>query len=146
MSERIPIGSDHAGFEMKEALVEELRRRGFEVDDLGADSEQSSDYPDFAHPVASRVESGEAERGILLCGTGLGMGYAANRHQHVRAAVVWSSEVARLSREHNDSNILVLPARMIDIDTAKEILGEWLDTPFDGGRHERRIEKIELDR
>jgi ribose 5-phosphate isomerase B len=144
MPERIMIGADHAGFEMKSALVAELIRLGYEVDDVGTDSTASVDYPDFAHPVARAVSAGEVRRGVLLCGTGLGMSYAANRHRGVRAAVVWSTEVARLAREHNDANILVLPSRCIDDATALEILHAFLDTPYAGGRHDRRIAKIEV--
>lgn len=143
MAERIPIGADHAGFDMKEKLADELRALGYEVEDVGTHSAESTDYADYAHPVAREVETGQAKRGVLLCGTGLGMSYAANRHHGVRAAVVWSPEVARLSRQHNDANVLVLPARMLDEGTAREILRTWLATPFEGGRHERRIAKIE---
>lgn len=143
MTERIPIGADHAGYEMKEMIKSELARRGFTAADVGTHSTESTDYADYAHLVANEVSSGAAARGILLCGTGLGMGYAANRHPGVRAAVVWSPEVATLAREHNDANLLVLPARCIDEDTARAILGAWLDTPFAGGRHARRIAKIE---
>lgn len=142
-AERIPIGSDHAGFELKAVLVEELRSLGFEVEDVGTHSTTSTDYPDYAHPVAHEVEVGEAQRGVLLCGSGLGMSYAANRHHGVRAAVAWSPEIAKLAREHNDANILVLPARFVDPETAKAILRTWLDTPFAGGRHQRRVTKIE---
>jgi ribose 5-phosphate isomerase B len=143
MPERIPIGADHAGFELKEILVAELERRGFDVEDVGTHSTDSTDYADYAHPVAREVETGEAQRGILMCGTGLGMSYAANRHHGVRAAVAWTPEVAALARQHNDANVLVLPARFVDAETARAILGAWLDTPFEGGRHERRIAKIE---
>ncbi|MBK6495673.1 MAG: ribose 5-phosphate isomerase B [Gemmatimonadetes bacterium] len=143
MPERIPIGADHAGYELKEILVAELERRGFDVEDVGTHSNESTDYADYAHPVAREVETGEAKRGILMCGTGLGMSYAANRHPGVRAAVAWTPEVAALARQHNDANVLVLPARFIDAETARAILGAWLDTPFEGGRHERRIAKIE---
>lgn len=143
MSGRIPIGADHAGFEMKEMLANELRSMGYEVEDVGTHSTASTDYADYAHQVAREVEEGDAERGVLLCGTGLGMSYAANRHHGVRAAVAWNAEVAKLSRQHNDSNILVLPSRCLDDGTAREILRVWLDTPFEGGRHERRIAKIE---
>lgn len=145
MAERIPIGSDHAGFDMKNTLAEELRTLGYEPEDVGSHSSQPSDYPDFAHIVAREIEEGEAERGVLLCGTGLGMSYAANRHPGIRAAVVWSPEIARLSRQHNDANILVLPSRYMDDATAREILRVWLDTPFEGGRHVRRVAKIEAD-
>lgn len=143
MPEIIPIASDHAGFELKNKLVERLRSLGYEAQDLGPHSPASTDYADYAHPVAARVERGDVKRGILLCGTGLGMSYAANRHAHVRAAVAWSPEIAELSRLHNDSNILVLPARFVSEEDANAILDAWLKTPFEGGRHERRIAKIE---
>jgi ribose 5-phosphate isomerase B len=141
--EVVPIAADHAGVRLKAALVAELRRLGFEPLDLGPADESSVDYADFAHPLAARVERGESRRGVLLCGTGLGMSYAANRHPGVRAAVAWSPEVARLAREHNDSNVLVLPARFVTDDEGLEILRTWLATPFAGGRHERRVAKID---
>ncbi|MBC7844358.1 MAG: ribose 5-phosphate isomerase B [Gemmatimonadaceae bacterium] len=143
MAEHIPIGSDHAGFEMKEHLSKVLTTLGYEVEDLGTHSAESTDYADFAHPVAREVSSGDARRGILLCGTGLGMSYAANRWPRVRAAVAWTPEVAKLSREHNDANILVIPARCLSDEEGVRIMETWLNTPFDGGRHERRIAKIE---
>ena len=143
MPERIPIGADHAGFELKEMLADELRALGYDVEDVGAHSTESTDYADYAHAVARQVEAGTVRRGVLLCGTGLGMSYAANRHHGVRAAVVWNPDVAKLSRQHNDANILVLPSRCLDEGTAREILRVWLATPFDGGRHQRRIDKIE---
>lgn len=139
----IPIAADHAGFELKQKLVARLASLGYDVQDLGTDSPASTDYPDFAHPVASRVETGAAERGILLCGTGLGMSYAANRHPHVRAAVAWTPEIAELARRHNNANILVLPARFVSEEDATRILDTFLATPFEGGRHERRVDKIE---
>jgi ribose 5-phosphate isomerase B len=144
-SSRILIASDHAGFELKEALEAELRAMGYAVEDLGPASDASTDYADYAHPLAERVSSGEAERGVLLCGTGLGMSYTANRYPHVRAAVAWTPEVAALAREHNDANVLVLPARFVGTEEGKAILKAWLDTPFAGGRHARRIAKIERD-
>lgn len=143
MAEVIPIGADHAGFELKERLKQELQKLGYEPLDLGTHSADSTDYPDYAHPVARQVETGAAKRGILLCGTGLGMAYAANRHHGVRAAVVWTPEVAKLARAHNDSNVLVLPARFVTEADGLEILRAWLTTPFEGGRHERRVHKIE---
>jgi len=143
LPEIIPIASDHAGFELKNKLVARLKALGYDAQDLGPESPASADYADFAHPLASRVEHGEVKRGVLLCGTGLGMSYAANRHPHVRAAVAWSPEIAELSRLHNDSNILVLPARFVSEEDANAILETWLKTPFEGGRHERRVEKIE---
>lgn len=144
-AERIPIGADHAGFELKEKLKTVLTDLGYEVEDVGTHSAASVDYPDYAHPVARAVETGRARRGVLLCGTGLGMAYAANRHAHVRAAVAWNTEVAAFSRLHNDANILVLPARCISEADGVDILKTWLDTPFEGGRHERRVEKIERE-
>lgn len=145
MPETIPIGADHAGFQMKELLKVELERMGYRVEDLGAYSAEPSDYPDYAHRVAEKIERGEARRGVLLCGTGLGMGVAANRHPGVRAAVVWSPEVARLSRQHNDANVLILPARCLEggEEEGVEILKTWLETPFEGGRHARRLAKID---
>jgi ribose 5-phosphate isomerase B len=145
MPERIPISADHAGFELKQKLESHLRERGFEVDDLGANSPTSSDYPDYAHPLAKQVSDGEAKRGVMLCGTGLGMAYVANRYPHVRAAVVWSPEIAELARKHNDANVLVLPARFLSEADAEKILDVWLDTAFEGGRHERRVAKIERE-
>lgn len=143
MAETIPVGADHAGYAMKERVVTELRRLGYTPLDLGPGSEASVDYPDYAHSVAGMIERGDAQRGVLLCGTGLGMACAANRHPGVRAAVVWSDEIARLSREHNNANILVLPARFIPESDALGILRIWLETTFAGGRHSRRIEKID---
>lgn len=143
MPEVIPVGADHAGYALKERLVSELRRLGYEPLDLGTHSTESADYPDYAHKVAARVEHHDAERGVLLCGTGLGMAYAANRHPGVRAAVAWSPEVARLAREHNDANVLVLPARFVSPEDGLEILRTWLGTEFAGGRHARRIAKID---
>ena len=141
--ERIPIAADHAGFEMKAKIEGVLQKLGYEVEDLGATSPESSDYPDFAHPLAREVSQGEAKRGVLLCGTGLGMSYVANRYPHVRAAVVWSPEIAELARRHNDANVLVLPSRFLTDADAEKIVKTFLETPFDGGRHERRVGKIE---
>ena len=141
--EKIPIASDHAGFELKEKLRVALEGMGYDVEDLGTHDDGSTDYADFAHPLAREVSEGEAQRGVLLCGTGLGMSYVANRYPNVRAAVVWSPEVAELSRRHNDANVLVLPARFLSEEDGLRILKTWLDTPFEGGRHERRVAKIE---
>jgi len=143
MTETIPIGADHAGYHLKERLKEELRTLGYEAQDVGTSSEESVDYPDFAHRVASQVEDGLAQRGVLLCGTGLGMSYAANRHHGVRAAIAWTAEIAKLARQHNDANVLVLPARYLSEEQGLEILRTWLTTPFQGGRHSRRVAKIE---
>lgn len=143
--ERIPIASDHAGFELKERLRGALAEMGYAVADIGTHSTASTDYPDYAHPLAQEVSSGEAARGVLLCGTGLGMSYVANRYPGVRAAVAWTPEIATLARKHNDANVLVLPARFISDEDAIAILRTWLDTGFEGGRHETRVGKIERD-
>jgi ribose 5-phosphate isomerase B len=143
MAEEILIAADHAGFEMKGKLEAELQRMGFKVRDLGTSSAESSDYADFAHPLARDISKGGHKRGILLCGTGLGMSYVANRYPNVRAAVTWSPEVAELARSHNDANVLVLPSRHVNDEEAVAILHKFLETPFEGGRHERRVNKIE---
>lgn len=143
--ERIPIASDHAGFELKERLRATLVEMGYEIEDIGTHSTASTDYPDYAHPLAAEVSSGEATRGVLLCGTGLGMSYVANRYPGVRAAVAWTPEIASLARKHNDANVLVLPARFVSDEDAIAILRTWLETDFEGGRHGKRIEKIERD-
>ena len=143
--ERIPIASDHAGYELKERLRAALAAMGYDVQDIGTHGPASTDYPDYAHPLAQQVAEGAAARGVLLCGTGLGMSYVANRYPGVRAAVAWSPEVAALARQHNDANILVLPARFVSDEDALAILRAWLETPFEGGRHERRVHKIERD-
>ena len=143
--ERIPIASDHAGFELKERLRVALAEMGYEVEDIGTHSTASTDYPDYAHPLAQEVSDGQAARGVLLCGTGLGMSYVANRYPGVRAAVAWNPEVAALARKHNDANVLVLPARFVSDEDALAILQAWLTTPFEGGRHQGRVAKIERD-
>ena len=144
MSEKVYVGADHAGFELKQKLVGELRRLGYEPVDVGpATFDPADDFPDYAKPVAQAVSTGQAARGVLTCGTGLGMSYVANRYPHVRAAVVWSPEIAELSRRHNDANVLVLPSRYMSDDESLAILRRWLSTPFDGGRHQRRVEKID---
>ncbi|HUR91415.1 MAG TPA: ribose 5-phosphate isomerase B [Gemmatimonadaceae bacterium] len=141
--EKIPIGADHAGFAMKEQLKRELDRLGYEAVDLGARSEEASDYPEFAHSVAQKISTGEARRGILLCGSGIGMDIVANRYPGVRAALAWQPAIAELSRKHNDSNVLVLPSRFMSDADASAALGKWLSTEFEGGRHQRRVEQIE---
>lgn len=144
MSEVIPIASDHAGFEMKQKLIAELSAMGFQPQDLGTKTaDKPDDYPDYAHPLAKEVSSGEVKRGILLCGSGVGMDIVANRYPGVRAALAWEPEIAELSRRHNDSNVLVLPARYMSDDKAVEAMKKWLTTDFEGGRHERRVEKID---
>jgi ribose 5-phosphate isomerase B len=139
---KIAIGADHAGFELKEKLKQRLLAQGVEVDDRGTRSQESVDYPDFAAQVGREVASGRAQRGLLVCGSGIGMAIAANKVPGVRAANITSEEEARLSREHNDLNVLTMGARILDEDRASRILDAWLKTEFAGGRHQRRVEKI----
>lgn len=139
---KIGIACDHAGYEMKEFLVGYLGAMGCEVLDFGTHSPESVDYPDFAHPLAEAIEKGELERGIGLCGSGEGMAMTLNKHQGVRAGLCWEPEVASLIRRHNDANVLVLPARFITNDEAVAILDAFLAAEFEGGRHERRVEKM----
>jgi ribose 5-phosphate isomerase B len=144
LSEQIYVGADHAGFELKQKLVDELQRLGYEPVDVGPKTlDPGDDFPDYARPVAEAVSTGVVRRGVLTCGTGLGMGYVANRYPHVRAAVVWSPEIAELARKHNDANVLVLPSRFVGEQEGLDILHKWLDTRFEGGRHQRRVEKID---
>ena len=140
---RIAVASDHAGFQMKQDLAALLRQQGHEVEDLGPEGGASVDYPDYARRVAERVSRGEAERGVLVCGSGIGMAMAANRVAKVRAANVYSPDSARLSREHNDANVITLGARLLTGPEAAALLEGWLTTPFLGGRHEARVAKIE---
>lgn len=138
----IPIGCDHAGFQLKQTLITYLESKGYEVKDFGCYSEESIDYPDFAHPVAEMVEQNEGMLGILLCGSGNGINMTANKHQGIRAALCWQPEIAKLSREHNNANILTLPARFISEEIAKEMVDIFFSTDFEGGRHQKRIDKI----
>ncbi|HUK78683.1 MAG TPA: ribose 5-phosphate isomerase B [Thermoleophilia bacterium] len=143
MAVKIAAGADHAGFALKDALIERLRAAGHEVVDLGTSSDASVDYPVFAHGVADRVAAGEFERGLLVCGSGIGMCMAANRHPGVRAADCLTVEMAELSRRHNDANVLCLGARLLESDEAWAVVEAWLATPFEGGRHERRVAEID---
>jgi ribose 5-phosphate isomerase B len=145
MPETIIIGSDHAGFDLKERVKEWLEARGLLVEDIGSRSPERVDYPDYAHLVAEAIASGRRARGVLVCGTGIGVAIAANRHPGVRAAVVCSEQTARLAREHNDANVLALGGRTTDPGLAERILDVWLETPFAGGRHARRVAKLELE-
>lgn len=140
---RIAIASDHAGFAHKEALRHLLADMGHEAIDFGAFSEEPSDYPLFCHPAAQAVASGDCERGIVLGGSGNGEAITANRHRGVRCALCWNLESARLARSHNDANMISLGQRMVDLETAKEIVRIWLAEPFEGGRHERRVALID---
>ena len=139
---KIAVGCDHAGFALKERLTQVLIKRGIEVDDVGTYSPESVDYPDYADKVAEAVRDGRADRGVLVCSTGIGVSIAANKIHGIRAAAPWSGETARLSRAHNDANVLCLSGHYLEPALAEELLRIWLDTPFDGGRHQRRIDKI----
>ena len=139
---KIAIGSDHAGVRYKTRLVNHLKTEGIEVNDFGPKSEESVDYPDYAHPVAKAVENKEADFGILFCGSGNGINMSANKHQGIRSALCWKKEIAELARLHNNANILALPARFISYEEAEEIVEIFLETKFEGGRHERRVNKI----
>lgn len=139
---KIAIGSDHAGFEYKEALVSYLQELGHEVQDFGPSDTSSVDYPDYAHPVATSVETDENSLGVLICGSANGVCITANKHQGIRAALAWQNDIAALARQHNNANIVCIPARFIDIDLAKKIVSTFISTPFEGGRHANRVEKI----
>ncbi len=139
---RLALGSDHAGYHLKLVLIKALFAKVTEFYDFGVFNEDSVDYPDFAHAVAKAVNNKEFEMGILLCGSGNGVNMTANKYVHVRAALCWNSEIARLARLHNDANILCLPARFIEPDEAIKCLEIFLQTNFEGGRHSRRVEKI----
>lgn len=138
---KIAIGSDHAGFDYKQALAESLIAAN-EIKDFGTDSAASVDYPDFAHPVSLAVESGNCDLGILVCGSANGVAITANKHQGIRAAICWNTELASLARQHNNANIVCIPARFISVDEAKAIVDTFLSTDFEGGRHAKRVGKM----
>ena len=140
----IGICNDHAGVEYKQKLVAYLKRKGHQVVDFGTGTTESCDYSDFAHPLAHAVEKGEVEKGIAICGTGNGMAITLNKHQGIRAGLAWNTAVAHLVAEHNNANVLVMPARFASYRMAVSMVREWLATPFAGGRHQRRIDKIPL--
>jgi ribose 5-phosphate isomerase B len=139
---RIAIGSDHAGYESKEQAKREIEALGLSVQDMGTNSDASVDYPDFGEAVGRAVASGEAERGVLICGSGIGISMAANKVPGVRAALCWNEETARLARQHNDANVLCLGARFIAPELAARMIRAFLETDFDGGRHQQRVEKL----
>jgi ribose 5-phosphate isomerase B len=139
---KISIGNDHAGPEYKKAIVEMLKANGYEVTNYGTDSGDSVDYPDFAHPVALDVESKRVDFGIIICGSGNGIAMSANKHQGIRAALCWTKEIAVLARQHNDANIISIPARFTSIPQALEMVQTFLNTDFEGGRHQNRVNKI----
>jgi len=144
MSIRIVIGSDHAGFELKGHLVQYLKSKGITVDDKGCFSLERADYPDYGHAVAMQVLNKSADFGVLMCGSGNGINMSANKHKGIRAALAWNSEIAGLARQHNDANILILPARYISIEEAEKAVDIFLSEKFEGGRHQSRIEKIDI--
>lgn len=139
---KIAVGGDHAGFEYKERIAEELSELGYELKDFGSHSPDSVDYPDYVHPVAGGVESGQFDFGVLVCGSGNGVAMTANKHAGIRAAICWSELLATLARQHNDANIICIPARFISYELALEVVKLFLNTEFEGGRHKRRVDKI----
>jgi len=140
----ISIGNDHAGPEYKSAIVKHLEDKGFSITNYGTDTTDSADYPDFVHPVASDVDAGKVDFGILICGTANGVAMTANKYQKVRAGVCWNSEITHLTRQHNDANIICIPARFTSIPQAIKMVDVFINTEFEGGRHKRRIDKIPL--
>ena len=139
---KIAIGGDHAGFECKEKLISHLSRLGYTITDFGPNSEASVDYPDYVHPLANSVEAGENTLGIAICGSGNGVAMTANKHAGIRAALCWNKELAALARQHNDANILCIPSRFLSFDTALEMATTFLTEDFEGGRHQKRVDKI----
>lgn len=139
---KVAIGCDHAGFAYKDTLIRTLKKEKIEVIDKGTYSEDSVDYPDFVHPVADLVESGAVDLGVLICGSGNGVSMAANKHQGVRAALCWKNEIAALSRQHNNANIISIPARFVSAKLARQMVRTFVSTEFEGGRHARRVDKI----
>jgi ribose 5-phosphate isomerase B len=142
MMTKIAIGADHAGFEYKEILKKWLQTNGFTVEDFGTHNAESADYPDFAHPVARAVEKNEFDLGLLLCGSANGVAMTANKHHGIRAAICWKEELAELARTHNNANVLCIPARHVSVELAEKILDKFLHSSFEGGRHGRRVDKI----
>lgn len=141
---KIAIGNDHAGYEMKQTLLKWLEEQGYELENFGTDSPESVDYPDYVHPLARAVETGTFKFGILVCGSGQGVSFTANKHQGIRAALCWEAEIAKLAREHNNANILCLPGRFLSEKEGIDILKTFLETKFEGGRHQNRISKVSI--
>lgn len=142
MNKTIPIGADHAGFQLKAIVINHLQSKGFTVQDYGCYSEESIDYADFGHPVATHVENHPGTLGIVICGSGNGINMTVNKHQGIRGALCWTKEIAVLAREHNDANILTMPARFVSEEEALQMVDAFFETAFEGGRHQKRIEKI----
>lgn len=141
---KLGIASDHAGFELKQNLIPYLTELGFEMIDFGTNSEVSCDYADYAHPLANAIEGGTLERGIAICGSSNGINITMNKHQGIRSAICWIPEIAKLARQHNNANVCALPGRFVSFDEAKVILNEFLNTDFEGGRHQNRINKMPI--
>lgn len=142
LSLRLGIGSDHAGFELKESVLTFLKEKGYNVKNFGTYTADSVDYPDFVHPLATEVQENKLDLGIVICGSGQGVCMTANKYPGVRAALTWNTEIATLTRQHNDANVICLPARFVSDELAKEMVLAFLETSFEGGRHQRRVEKI----
>lgn len=142
MNNRFYVGSDHAGYELKQELIKLLQAKGYEVEDKGTHSAERCDYPDYAHAVAQAIKNDKEAQGMLICGSGNGISIAANKHAHIRAALCWNPELSMLAKAHNNANVLSLPSRFVDLPLAKSILESFLNTEFEKGRHEKRVEKI----
>ncbi len=141
----IAVGGDHAGYDLKKVLIEYLNDLGYEIKDFGTYSDESTDYPDYVHPLAREIEKGNYDFGIVICGSANGVSMSANKHKGIRAALSWKPEIAKLAREHNDANVLALPARYVSEDEAKKIVDAFLNSDFEGGRHQRRVDKIAIN-
>jgi len=146
MKKTLAIASDHAGYQMKLSIISYLEKKGYEIKDFGTDSSDAVNYPDFGHPLAEAVESGKFDMGISLCGSGNGINMVTNKHQGIRGALCWNREISMMARSHNDANICSLPARYIDLETAREIVEAFLETEYEGGRHDIRIGNIPLQK
>ncbi|MEX0811958.1 MAG: ribose 5-phosphate isomerase B [Chitinophagales bacterium] len=139
---KIGIGADHAGYDYKEAIIEALEAKGYSIKNFGTFNKDSVDYPDFVHPVCNALDTGDYKMGILICGSANGVAMTANKHQNIRAAIAWEKEISKLSRQHNDANVICVPARFVTLPEALQIVETFLATEFEGGRHQRRVEKI----
>ncbi|HHJ10130.1 MAG TPA: RpiB/LacA/LacB family sugar-phosphate isomerase [Bacteroidetes bacterium] len=146
MNKTLAIASDHAGYHMKLSIITYLEEQGYVVEDFGTDSSDAVNYPDFGHPLAEAIESGKFTLGISLCGTGNGINMVTNKHQKIRGALCWNKEISTLARSHNDANICSIPARFIDLETARDIVDAFLETDYEGGRHDIRISHIPLQK
>jgi len=141
---KVAIGGDHAGFNLKGVLIDYLEKKGYEIKDFGTYSDESTDYPDYVHPLANAIENGDFDFGIIICGSANGVSMSANKHQGIRAAISWIPEIAKLAREHNNANVLAIPARYVTEEQAKLITDAFFNANFEGGRHQRRVDKIAI--